>query len=77
MEILASAYSVPATRIENEQLREFMDTSDEWIRERTGIKTRHVVTDQRNFDLAYDVAQQLLENRRSPPISSISSSWRP
>ena len=61
MEILASAYSVPATRIENEQLREFMDTSDEWIRERTGIKTRHVVTDQRNFDLAYDVAKQLLE----------------
>lgn len=60
MEILASAYSVPATRIENDQLRQYMDTSDDWIKERTGIKARHVVTNQKNFDLAYDVAQQLL-----------------
>lgn len=52
LEILASATSVPATRIANEQYSEFMDTSEAWIRERTGIQTRHVVTAQRNLALA-------------------------
>ncbi|CAN5278296.1 ketoacyl-ACP synthase III [soil metagenome] len=31
---------VPKNRVTNEDLKQFMDTSDEWIQERTGIKER-------------------------------------
>lgn len=32
-----------------------MDTSDEWIYTRTGIKRRHLATDQNTSDLALEV----------------------
>lgn len=34
-------YYVPETVVTNQDLQEVMDTSDEWIQERTGIKERH------------------------------------
>jgi 3-oxoacyl-[acyl-carrier-protein] synthase-3 len=37
-----------------------MDTSDEWIRTRTGIRERHVSSGEDTSDLATQVAQQLL-----------------
>ena len=36
---------LPEKVVSNKDLEETMDTSDEWIRERTGIKRRHVVAD--------------------------------
>ncbi len=36
---------LPEKIVTNKDLEKRMDTSDEWIRERTGIKRRHVVTD--------------------------------
>ena len=36
------ATHLPERRLTNHDLAEFVDTSDEWIRERTGIATRHV-----------------------------------
>ena len=36
------ATHLPARRLTNHDLAEFVDTSDEWIRERTGIAARHV-----------------------------------
>ena len=36
------ATHLPARRLPNHDLAEFVDTSDEWIRERTGIAARHV-----------------------------------
>ena len=32
---------VPPNRVTNEMLSRIMDTSDEWIRERSGIETRY------------------------------------
>ncbi|SUP61114.1 3-oxoacyl-[acyl-carrier-protein] synthase 3 [Weissella viridescens] len=34
-----------------------MDTSDEWIKSRTGIRQRHITQGQTTTDLAYAVAQ--------------------
>lgn len=36
---------LPEKVVSNKDLESMMDTSDEWIRERTGIKRRHVVSD--------------------------------
>ena len=36
---------LPAKVVTNKDLEKTMDTSDEWIRERTGIKRRHDVAD--------------------------------
>lgn len=40
-----------------------LETSDEWIRERTGIKRRHIAADgQTTADLGYEAAIKALEN---------------
>jgi 3-oxoacyl-[acyl-carrier-protein] synthase-3 len=36
---------LPARIVTNRQLAEQIDTSDEWIQERTGIKQRHIAGD--------------------------------
>lgn len=41
-EILSIRAIVPENAVSNSQLAEIIDTSDEWIRERTGIKNRHI-----------------------------------
>jgi 3-oxoacyl-[acyl-carrier-protein] synthase III len=38
--------NVPARVMTNDDLREFVDTSDEWIRDRTGIRERRVATQE-------------------------------
>lgn len=40
--ITAVAHYVPEQTVTNDDLAKFMDTSDEWIRTRTGIRERHV-----------------------------------
>jgi len=42
--IRGSGFFVPPHIVTNQDLAEFMDTSDEWIRQRTGIHQRHWVT---------------------------------
>jgi len=41
--ISSLATYVPPTILDNHQLSKMVDTTDEWILQRTGIKTRHVV----------------------------------
>ena len=36
---------LPLKVVTNEDLEQMVDTSDEWIQERTGIKRRHVVAE--------------------------------
>lgn len=58
--ITATASYVPEKIISNQQLSEIMDTSDEWIFSRTGIKERHVVTTENTSDLCTEVAKRIL-----------------
>ena len=41
--IVGSGSDIPPTRVTNAMLARVMDTSDEWIRERSGVETRHYV----------------------------------
>ena len=52
---------VPERVLTNADLSKLVDTSDEWITERTGIKERHVANpDQAASDLAVPAARQAL-----------------
>src|SRR5258705_116590 len=55
---------VPPRVMSNADLEKLVDTSDEWIRERTGIRERHVVEPGiGSSDLATAAARTLLESR--------------
>jgi 3-oxoacyl-[acyl-carrier-protein] synthase-3 len=59
---------VPPRVVTNEALAERMDTSDEWIRQRTGIVTRHHVDPGMGpADLAYEASVRALEAARLQP----------
>ncbi len=55
-----SGSAVPATSITNEQLATFIDTSDEWITTRTGIKARRVAVVESLNSLAADASRHAL-----------------
>ncbi len=53
--------NVPATVMTNDDLTRFVDTSDEWIRERTGIRERRIATQEESLtDIALPAARQAL-----------------
>ncbi len=46
--IAGLGFYVPENIVTNDDLTQWMDTSDEWIQERTGIKQRHWIADDSN-----------------------------
>src|SRR4030043_1280747 len=51
----------PEKKLTNEELAKMIDTSDEWITDRTGIKTRHITTDSESTAfLATEAAKRAL-----------------
>jgi 3-oxoacyl-[acyl-carrier-protein] synthase-3 len=59
--ITAAAHYTPEQIVTNDDLAKIMDTSDEWITSRTGIRKRHISIDENTSDLASKVGQRLLE----------------
>ena len=59
--LTATAHYAPEQVVTNDDLSQIMETSDEWISSRTGIRRRHIVRDENTSDLASNVAQQLLK----------------
>ena len=60
--ITATASYVPEKIVTNDDLSNLMDTSDEWIHSRTGIKRRRVAVGENTSDLCIRVAQTLLQD---------------
>ena len=58
--IMGTGSALPGRRVENREIVELVDTSDEWIRERTGIGSRHVSTGETVAALAADACGQAL-----------------
>ena len=55
--------ALPKRRVSNEELAERVDTSDQWIVERTGIRSRYVAEDgETTASLATDAARRALEH---------------
>ena len=56
---------LPARVLTNAQLAETVDTSDEWIRERTGITQRYIAAEGQNTsDLGYHAALEALADAK-------------
>ena len=56
---------MPERVVTNDELAKIVDTSDEWIVERTGIRERRVAApDEAMTDLALPAARQALDARR-------------
>jgi 3-oxoacyl-[acyl-carrier-protein] synthase-3 len=61
-QILGCGSYLPENFLTNEQLAEKVDTSDEWITARTGIKRRHVTReDEYTSDLAFEASLRALD----------------
>lgn len=61
--ILGIGGYVPKNRVTNEDLSKRIDTSDEWIKTRTGIEARHLADENENTsDMAYEAAIKALED---------------
>lgn len=59
---------LPENKLTNQDLEKMVDTSDAWITERTGIKTRHIAApDQATSDLAYEAAVRALADADTKP----------
>ncbi len=61
--IIGSGFYVPERILTNADLEKMVDTSDEWIMTRTGIKERHIVSDsQATSDLAIEASHRALKD---------------
>ena len=61
--ITAVGHYVPKKILTNADLEKMVDTNDEWIRTRTGIRERHILEKGATSDLAVKAVQQVLINR--------------
>jgi len=60
--IIATGSYLPERKLLNDDLKKMVDTSDEWIRERTGISERRIADKgQAASDLAYEASKIALE----------------
>ncbi|MCD8158039.1 MAG: ketoacyl-ACP synthase III [Clostridiales bacterium] len=59
--IIGFERALPPVTVTNDDLAKMVETSDEWISSRTGIRKRHLVSDQNTSDLCIIAAEKLLE----------------
>ena len=62
MKILGTGSSLPTKQVSNDDLSKFLDTNDEWIFPRRGIKSRHIISSEKLEDLALDAARKARDN---------------
>ncbi len=60
-DILCVSKYLPERKVSNFDLEKIVDTSDEWIFNRTGIRNRYHSDDESTVDLAYNAALKLIE----------------
>jgi len=59
---------LPEHIMTNDDLSKFVDTSDEWIRSRTGISERRIMKDGSTSDMGTIAVQRLLEKKGIDPL---------
>ena len=65
--ILGTGSCLPLRVVGNDELSEFIDTSDEWISQRVGIRERRICTTETTADLALGAAKAALEMSKVEP----------
>jgi len=67
VEIAGVANSLPEKVVTNVDMEKLVDTSDEWIRKRTGIRERRIATHETTTGMAVDAARQAMEEAGVSP----------
>lgn len=67
MKIIGTGSALPGKVVTNEMLSGFLDTSDEWIKTRTGVSSRYVISEERLEDLAIEAARKALDDASIDP----------
>lgn len=64
IKIAGTGSCVPALRVTNDDLSQRMDTSDEWIKSRTGIEARHLAVEETTTSMSVQAAKNALEQAK-------------
>ncbi len=67
IKICGTGSCLPKHCVTNDDLSKIMDTSDEWIRSRTGIESRHLVTDETTTFLSVEAARAAMQEAEIEP----------
>ena len=60
--ICGTGSCVPSFVMDNNDIAKLVDTSDEWIRERTGVVRRHIIREETTVSWTVQAGRQALEN---------------
>lgn len=60
--IIGTGSCLPAAIVTNDDLAKIMDTSDEWISTRTGIRKRHLVKEETTTSMSVAAARRAMDN---------------
>ena len=58
---------VPKRVMDNDEIAGFVETSDEWIRERTGVERRHIAEEETTVSMAVEAGLQAVEEAGISP----------
>lgn len=61
MRIIGTGRALPKKVVTNDDLAQVIDTTDEWIRTRTGIEKRHIAVEETTTSIAVEACKQALE----------------
>ena len=67
VKIAGTGSFLPERVVDNFEIARMVDTSDEWIQTRTGIRTRHIATDETVAGMATEAAKRAVENAGITP----------
>lgn len=62
IKIIGTGFYVPENTVTNDDLSKIVETSDEWISQRVGVKSRHISTGETSADLAIKAAENALSD---------------
>ncbi len=65
--IMGTGSFVPANCVDNQAISEKAGTTDEWIRERTGVVRRHLIDKETTASMAAEAGRRALENAQIAP----------
>ncbi|MCI8447298.1 MAG: ketoacyl-ACP synthase III [Eubacterium sp.] len=65
--IAGTGSCLPKLRVTNDDLGKVMDTSDEWIRSRTGIGARHLAVEETTTSMSVSAARKAMEEAGIQP----------
>lgn len=68
VKVRGTGHSVPEKAVSNNELAKYVDTSDEWIKSRTGIENRYIAKDETVVSLATEASKEATEMAGLSPL---------